>query len=92
MVYRHPPTCPLSPPFPLPSPFLFSLSKSSSRYSSVVPRLIEDMVPMPPDTLALEQLREAKTSRNLILMHEFITVFWFANDELTDLERRDELA
>ena len=52
---------------------------------SIVPRLIEHMVPMPPDSLTLEQIREPQPRRDLTLMQDIISVLRLADDKLTHL-------
>src|ERR1700712_3090562 len=53
-------------------------------YSSVVPRLIEDMVSMSPDTLPLEDLREAQVLWHLVFGDDIVGTFWLAHDEFAD--------
>lgn len=43
------------------------------------------MIPVPPDTLSLEQIREPQPSRNLRLMQKLVSVLRLANDEFTNL-------
>ena len=55
------------------------------RCSSIVSRLIEDVVSVTSDTLTPEHNREAQTLGNLILGDLIITAFRLANDEFADL-------
>jgi len=43
------------------------------------------MISMSTDTLALEQIREAETRRNLTLMHHVITILRLTHDKLANL-------
>lgn len=62
------------------------LSPLSSDSLGKIPRLIKNVIPMPPNTLSLEQIREPQSSRNLRLMHKLIAeILRFANYELTNL-------
>lgn len=65
------------------------LLQSMLQNSGIVSRLIEDMIPVPPDTLSLEQIREPQASRDLRFMHKLISVLRLANDELADLHQYD---
>jgi hypothetical protein len=56
------------------------------RCSSIVSRLIEDVVSVTSDTLTPEHNREAQTLGNLILGDLIITAFRLANDEFADLQ------
>jgi hypothetical protein len=56
------------------------------RCSSIVSRLIEDVVSVTSDTLTPEHSREAQTLGNLILGDLIITAFRLANDEFADLQ------
>jgi hypothetical protein len=50
------------------------------------PWLSKDMVSMPPDTLALEERREAQSLWDFTLGNPVVATFWFSDDELTDLK------
>jgi len=64
---------------------LYSLSTS---VSSVIPRLIEDMVPVSADSLSLKNSREAQVLRHLILRDDIVRGFGLTNDEFADLGTR----
>lgn len=51
----------------------------------IVPRLIKDMVPVPPGALSPEQRREPQTRRDLAFVDELVSVFGLADDEFADL-------
>lgn len=51
----------------------------------IVPRLVEDMISMPPDTLTLEEVREAQTRCYLRFMNNVVSVLRLVNDELSEL-------
>ena len=53
--------------------------------SSKIPRLIEDVIPMAANTLALENGREAQVFRNLILRDDVVCAFGLTDDEFADL-------
>jgi hypothetical protein len=55
------------------------------RNLSIVPRLIENMVPMSPHTLSLEELREPKAGGDLRFRDDVLAVFWLADDEFANL-------
>jgi hypothetical protein len=58
---------------------------NSPTSSSIIPRLVEDMVSMSANTLALEDSREAQVLRNLVFRNDVVCAFGLANDEFTDL-------
>lgn len=45
------------------------------------------MIPMSPDTLPLEQGREAQIRRHLVFGNDFVGAFWLTDDEFADLSR-----
>lgn len=55
------------------------------RCSSIVSRLVKDVVCMTSNTLASEHGREAQTLRNLVLRNQIVSALRLANDELADL-------
>lgn len=54
-------------------------------FSSKISRLVEDMVPVPSDTLALEDFGEAQVSRHLVLWNNIICAFRLTNDKFANL-------
>jgi len=54
-------------------------------FLSVIPRLVEDVVPVSPHTLTLEQIREAETRSDLVLGDDIVAVLRLIDDELADL-------
>ena len=61
------------------------ISPDMLRHLGVVSRLVEYVVPVSSDTLALEQIREAQARRNLVLRNEIIAVLGLVNNELANL-------
>lgn len=53
--------------------------------SSIISRLVKDVVSVSSDTLTPEHSREAQTLRNLILRNLLVTTFRLTNDEFADL-------
>lgn len=53
--------------------------------SSIISRLVKDVVSVSSDTLTPEHSREAETLRNLILGDLLITTFRLTDDKLADL-------
>lgn len=68
-----------------PSYQLSTQSPKQDTQLSIIPRLIKNMIPMPSNTLSLEQIREPETREDLAFMDEFVSVFWLADDKFTDL-------
>lgn len=58
---------------------------SLSQHSSVVPRLVEDVVAMATHTFASEECREAQVLRYLVFRNDVVGTLWFAHNELADL-------
>lgn len=84
------PHFPLLSSHPQPNPHILCFFPSSPRAHSytplrIVPRLIKDMVPVPPDALSPEQRREPQTRRDLAFVDELVSVFGLADDEFADL-------
>lgn len=78
-LYLH--ACNTSPPsFPL---IMHTVQQQLS--SSEISRLVEHMVPVSSDTLALEDLGEAQVSRHLVLRDDIICAFRLTNDKFTNL-------
>ena len=55
--------------------------------SSIVSGLIEDVIPMPPDTMSLEQFRESQAGRNLRFMYKLVSILRLADDEFAHLHQ-----
>jgi hypothetical protein len=55
------------------------------RCSSIVSRLVKDVVCMTSNTLASEHGREAQTFSNLVFRYQIVSAFRLANDEFADL-------
>jgi hypothetical protein len=53
--------------------------------SSIVARLLENMIPMPPDAVSLEHIRESQAARDLVFRNDVVSIFRLANDEFTNL-------
>ena len=53
--------------------------------SSIIPRLVEDMVSVSANTLALEDSREAQVLGYLVFRDDVVGALGLTNDELTDL-------
>lgn len=51
----------------------------------IIPRLVENMVPVTADTLALEQVWEAQPRCHLVFGNEVVAVFGLVDDEFTNL-------
>ena len=65
--------------------FRISADARDARCSSIISRLVKDVVSVTSDTLTPEHGREAQALRNLILRDLLIAAFRLANDELADL-------
>jgi hypothetical protein len=46
------------------------------------------MVSMPPDTLSIENCREAQVLRHLIFGDDVVGAFWLAHNKFADLESK----
>jgi hypothetical protein len=44
------------------------------------------MIPMPPDPIPLEQVRESQSRMHLILEDEVVSILWLTDDELAKLD------
>jgi hypothetical protein len=44
------------------------------------------MVPVPPDTMSLEQVREPQARMHLVLGDEVVSILWLTNDEFAELD------
>ena len=63
------------PPFPIPHHRL-----------SIIPRRIKNVIPMPPDSIPLKQIREPQAHRNLFFRNQLIPILRLANNELPNLD------
>jgi hypothetical protein len=60
--------------------------RANTTYSSVIPRLIKNMIPMAPNTLPPEKSREPVSGRNLRFWYNLVSAFGLIDDEFTDLQ------
>ena len=65
--------------------FYFRLETRNMTCSSIISRLVKDVVSVSSDTLTPKHSREAQTLRNLILRNLLITTFRLTDDEFADL-------
>lgn len=54
-------------------------------FLSVVSRLVEDVILVPPHPLTLKQIREAEARSDLVLGNDIVAVLWLIDDELANL-------
>jgi hypothetical protein len=64
-----------------------SSTHSPTKILSIIPRRIKNMIPMSPNALTLEQVRESQTRRDLLLAYDFMSIFRLANDEFANLAK-----
>lgn len=57
-------------------------------YLCIVPRFVENMVPMPAHALAPKQRGEPQTRRDLILRNDIVRAFRLVDDEFGNLIQR----
>lgn len=64
---------------------LFTLPPLDHFPSGKISRLIENMIPMPPNTFAAEQAGKPESGRDIILGDLIVASFRLADDKFTDL-------
>jgi hypothetical protein len=64
---------------------IFLSTPNTYMFLSIIPRLVENVILMSPDSLALKQRREPQAVGYIFLWDHVVSILWLADDEFGDL-------